>query len=90
MAGNTIFFKKYYFYFGDAGELHIRVPVLTSEDNVKDLVLIFHYMSPGDQTQVIRMGRKHPYLPSHLDSPDVILFLSIFNSWLVGPTGVAM
>jgi hypothetical protein len=36
-----------------------------SEDNLWELILSFHYVGPGNHTQVIRYGSKHPILLTH-------------------------
>lgn len=38
------------------------------EDDLYDSYLSFHCVSPGVQTQVVRIGSKHPYSLSHLGS----------------------
>lgn len=49
--------------------MHVTVYVWRSEDNVEELVLSFHYMGSGDQTQDIRLGSKPLYPLSRLAGP---------------------
>lgn len=44
-----------------------------SEDNHRELVLSFHYVSPIDQTPVSKLGSKHP-LPADLFPPPILSF----------------
>lgn len=39
-----------------------------SEDNFLEAVFSFHNMDSGAQTQVLRVGGRHPYLLKHLAS----------------------
>lgn len=49
--------------------IHVTVYVRRSEDNLEELVLSFHYMGSGDQTQVIRLGGKPLYPLSRFAGP---------------------
>lgn len=40
-----------------------------------ELILSFHYVDPGTQIQVIRLGGKHPYPLSHLAGPSMLIIL---------------
>lgn len=40
-----------------------------SEVILWELVLVFHHVSPGNHTQVVRLGCKCPYLFTHLTGP---------------------
>lgn len=43
--------------------------VWRSKDNLRELVLQLHYVSPGNQTQFVGHGCKLPYLLCHLADP---------------------
>lgn len=47
--------------------VYTSVGMWRSEDNQGELVLSFHLESPGDQTQVVKLGRKGPYVLSLFD-----------------------
>lgn len=45
---------------------HFTAWVLRSErNNLGESVLFFHYVEPGDRTQVIRLGSRQPYTLNH-------------------------
>jgi hypothetical protein len=46
----------------------ITVRIWQSENNFVKLVLSFHHIGPGDQSQIIRLGGKHFYPLSYLSS----------------------
>lgn len=48
--------------------------MLQSSDNLHESVLSFCHVDPGDQTQVIRLPSKCPYLLSHLVRPKMFFF----------------
>lgn len=48
---------------------HPMLQCSKSEDNLMVLVLPFHNVSPGDQTQVTRFIGQHLYLLSYLEGP---------------------
>lgn len=41
---------------------HVRACMWQSEDNLRELTFSFHYVGPGNLTQVIRLGTKNFYL----------------------------
>lgn len=45
-----------------------------SEDNLKEWILSFHRVGPGDQTQTIRPGDRHLNSKSHLFSLELVIF----------------
>lgn len=49
-----------------------------SEDNLKGLVLFFHYVDPGNQTQTISPGHRHLYATSHVFVLELVLFASAY------------
>lgn len=59
---------------------HACVQFWRLEDNLPEPVLSFHHVGPRHQTQVIGLGSRHLYLPSHLDSPH----LGIWKPWCQG------
>lgn len=51
------------------------------ENILQESILPFHHVGPGDWTQVVRLGSKCLYLPSHLPSPSFLKsysFLSVY------------
>lgn len=53
-----------------------------SQDNFRDSFLSLYHKDPEDETQVIRLGGKHPYLLRHPNSPTIIIFWLVFcNVW---------
>lgn len=52
----------------EEGCTHVTERAWRSEDNLWKLVLSFHHVGPGDQTQLARLSHKHP-LSQFADSP---------------------
>lgn len=60
------------------------IQVILPEDYFQKLVLFLHYVSPRDQTQVVRLGSQCLYPLSCLVVPDVIIVMG--NDFPLVPT----
>lgn len=58
------------------GAAHVGAHVLKSEGNLKGLVLFFHHVGPGNQSQTSRLGHRHLYTTSHVFIRELATFAS--------------
>lgn len=68
--------------------MHVTVCVWRSEDNLQELVLSFHCVGSGDQTQVVRPGSKRVYPQSWLASPWQNFSVVKYSKHLLSKTNV--